>query len=361
MTTRNLRRIEPLENRLCLSVSVAVTDGDLIVSGDADGAVEIVAVSEGAFQVSDNGVLIADETTLNGVTDDIHINLEESIEGTNDTVTIDLGGQAVDRVYAELGDGDNAFEILNGTATSLVYRGGDGIDSVSLDATIESRVNAMLGDGDNDLTVSGAIGNLTVHGGEGADLVAIGETATVSGGVTAKLGDGDNSLMVAGAVDGHLLVSARDGADTVTLTETATVGRSVRTALGDGDNSLTVAGQVDGNVGYSGGDGNDEVSLAASAVIGEDFNARLGDGENSVTHDGIVEGDFRVVSFNEDDAVDIAETAVVGGETILGLGEQQEREHGGCGNHLGDRVGRGLEALELNGRPLGFYYRGFRR
>jgi hypothetical protein len=358
MRSQLFRRFEPLENRLCLSVSVAVTDGDLVVSGDADGAVEIVAVSEGAYRVTDNGVLIADETTLVGVTDDIHIDLEGTDDGANDTVTVDLGGQAVDRIYAELGDGDNVFEVLNGTATSLVYRGGDGIDSVSIDATVESRATLTLGDGDNDLTVTSAVGNLAIHGGDGADLVAIAESATVSGGITAKLGDGDNSLTLAGDVEGHLLVSARDGADTVSVAETATVGRSARIALGDGDNSLNVAGAIDGNLGYDGGDGNDSVSLIASAVIGQNFSARLGGGENTVTHEGTVEGDFRIVSFNEDDTVDIADAAVIGGETILGLGEQ--REHRGCGLHP-EGLGRALEALTLNGRQLGFFYRGFRR
>jgi hypothetical protein len=68
------------------------------------------------------------------------------------------------------------------------------------------------------------------------------------------------------------------------------------------------------------------------------------------------------VSFNEDDVVDITDTAVIGGETNLGLGEQEEFGHGchgGIGIGLG--IGRGLESLALNGRNLGFYYRGFRR
>jgi hypothetical protein len=96
-------------------VTASVSDGDLVVEGDADGAVEIVAVSEGAYRVTDNGVVIADETTLQGVTDDIHINLESTVAGTNDTLTIDLAGQTVDKVYAELGDGDNSFELVGGT------------------------------------------------------------------------------------------------------------------------------------------------------------------------------------------------------------------------------------------------------
>src|SRR5262245_65497758 len=103
MFTRSLTSFEPLENRLCLSVTAAVSDGDLIIKGDADGAVEIVAVSDGAFRVTDNGVVIADETTLTGIDDDINIKLEQTIGGTNDTVTVDLSAltdQTIDKIYA---------------------------------------------------------------------------------------------------------------------------------------------------------------------------------------------------------------------------------------------------------------------
>ncbi len=335
MSKQKPRRFESLENRLCLSVSVAVTDGDLVVQGDADGAVEIVAVSDGAFRVTDNGVVIADETTLQGVTDDVRINLESSIADTNDTVTVDLGTQSVDKVYADLGNGDNSFTLLGGTATGLVYRGGNGADSVSLDATINSR-------------------------------------AFVS------LGDGDNNLSVAGAIDGCLLVSARDGNDTVTLAEGATVGRSARIALGNGDNTTTIAGSIDGNLAYDGGDGNDLVTLAETAVVADNFFARLGAGDNTVTDAGNIAGDLRVVSANANDTVDVTDTAVVGGTTNLGLGDQQGR-HGGCGhghelahgggnaaNHVASheamhQASPGLNTLALNGRNLGFYYRGFRR
>src|SRR5262245_37683048 len=204
MFTRKLSSFEPLENRLCLSVTATVSDGDLIVKGDADGAVEIVAASEGAFRVTDNGVVIADETTLTGVDDDINIKLEQTTDDTNDTVTVDLSAltdQTIDRIYADLGDGDNSFELVGGTASGLTFRGGDGIDSVSIGTTIESRVFVSLGDGDNDLTLTSTVGNLSVHGGEDADLVAISDTATVTGGVSAQLGDGDNSLTLAGAVE----------------------------------------------------------------------------------------------------------------------------------------------------------------
>jgi hypothetical protein len=354
MSKYRRRKFEALENRFCLAVAANVTNGgDLVVEGDADGAVEIVAVGDGAYRVTDNGVVIADETMLQGVTDDIHVKLESSIEGTNDTVTLDLAGQTVDKVYAALGDGDNTFELLGGTANGLVYRGGDGIDSVALSATIESRAMVLLGDGDNDIAVTGEIGNLSVHGGDDADLVAISDTATVSRGISAKLGAGDNSLTLAGTIEGHLLVAARDGADTVTVAEDASVGASAKISLGDGDNSATVAGTIDGNLVYDGSDGNDSVTLAQSAIIVGSFFGRLGKGENTVTQAGTVEGDFRVVSANENDTVDITDTAVISGETDLGLGDQQEGR-GRC-------LGGGLEPLMFNGRQLGFFYRRLRR
>jgi hypothetical protein len=103
-----------------LAVTATVTDGDLVVEGDADGAIEIVAVSAGAYRVTDNGIVVADETVLQGITDDIHIELEVSIGGTNDIVTVDLAGQTVDKIYADLGNGDNSFELLGGTAGGFV-------------------------------------------------------------------------------------------------------------------------------------------------------------------------------------------------------------------------------------------------
>jgi hypothetical protein len=356
MTNLKRRKFEVLENRFCLAVTAMVTDGgDLIVEGDADGAVKIVAVSEGTFRVTDNGVVIADETTLQGVTDDIRIRLDTDAEDNNDVVTIDLAGQSVDRVYANLGDGDNSFELTGGTAHGLVYRGGDDNDGVALGGTIESRALVSLGDGDNDLMVTGEVGSLAVCGGDGADMVAIAATAILSRSVSTKLGGGDNSFTHNGTIEGRLLVSARDGADTVSVAEGATIGGTAKIALGDGDNSTTVAGTIDGNLAYHGGDGNDSVTLAETASIADSFHARLGEGDNSVTHAGTVGGDFRVVSANADDTVDITDTAVIGGETDLGLGEQHEGR-GRCRGGNG-----GLESLVFNGRQLGFFFRRTRR
>ena len=73
MKAERLHSIERLENRVYLTVTASVSDGDLVVEGQADGAVEITAVEEGKFVVTDNGVEVA---TLEGVNDDIMIKLD---------------------------------------------------------------------------------------------------------------------------------------------------------------------------------------------------------------------------------------------------------------------------------------------
>src|SRR5262245_52756575 len=98
---------ESLESKRCLAVTAAVTaGGDLLVEGTADGAVEIVAVSAGTYRVSDNGVVVADADVLTGVTDDVRIDLEDAADGAVNSVTLNLGDQSVDAVYAYLGNGD---------------------------------------------------------------------------------------------------------------------------------------------------------------------------------------------------------------------------------------------------------------
>jgi hypothetical protein len=349
-------RFESLESRLALAVTATVVDGDLVVEGDADGTVEIAAVGAGAYQVTDNGVMIADGMTLQGVTDDIRINIDRSAAADN-TVVLNLTDQEVDRVYARLGDGDNSLQLVGGTAASFFYRGGDGADSVDLGTAITSGAWVSLGDGENNFKVSSEVRRIDVKGGDDADAIAIAELATVTRSVSAYLGDGDNTFSLEGNIDGFLNVSSGDGLDTVTLAADSSVGRTVRLALGDGDNTAMAAGTVDGSLAYRGRDGNDSLTIDATAAITDNLFARLGEGDNTVTHAGNVGGDFRVVSANENDNVDIADTAVIGGETDLGLGEEQDlggRCRGGRGiGFLGD-VARFLRREALSRGRLGF-------
>ncbi len=278
---------EALEDRALLAVTAAVTaGGDLVVQGKADGAVEIVAVSAGAYRVTDNGAVVADSDVLAGVTDDIRISLADGAAATDD-VTLDLGGQSVDEIQVKLGNGDNSFLLTGGAANALSYRGGSGADLVQLAATVKDSAALKLGAGDNSVTVTGALGRLDVNAG--------------------------------------------DGVDSVSIAAGATVDDSVKLSLGSGNNTAAIGGAIEGSLAYEGRAGNDAITIAETALIADKFFARLGDGDNSVTHLGSVGGDFKVVSANADDTVDIAATATVGGETTLGLGEQQGRHGGHCG------------------------------
>jgi hypothetical protein len=107
MFLQNRPKFEFLENRLCLAVTGSVSSGDLVSGVGADSAVEIVAVGEGDIRVTDNGVVVEDETTLQGISDDIQINQidhETDIKSTKVMVADDLAVQTVDKVYADLGD-----------------------------------------------------------------------------------------------------------------------------------------------------------------------------------------------------------------------------------------------------------------
>src|SRR5262249_8220709 len=113
---------ERLESRYCLTVTAAVTGDNLVVSGGAGGAVVVHEDSAGTFSVTDNGVAVG--TPLSNVTGGIKLNIDASAGADND-VTIDLAGQAVDKIMANLGDGNNSLTIQGGTVNgNVTFTGG---------------------------------------------------------------------------------------------------------------------------------------------------------------------------------------------------------------------------------------------
>ena len=75
------------------------------------------------------------------------------------------GTQTIDAVYANLGSGNNTFDLKGGTASRLYYRGGSGNDTVQIDSTVTGGAYVELGSGDNGLTVNGEYRPLGVSGG----------------------------------------------------------------------------------------------------------------------------------------------------------------------------------------------------
>src|SRR5687768_15546533 len=108
-SSRSLR-FEHIEPRLCLAVTAGIgSNGDLNVEGDSAGPIEIAALDADSYQVSENGVLVG---TVDGVRRAIRVTLGAS----NDDVTLDLAGQAVNKdVRVELGGGANSFTLKSGT------------------------------------------------------------------------------------------------------------------------------------------------------------------------------------------------------------------------------------------------------
>ena len=70
--------LETLEQKVCLTVSVALDDGSLLVSGDADGIVEVSANENDQLEVTDAGVLIGAFANVSEL--DIKLDPEESGE-----------------------------------------------------------------------------------------------------------------------------------------------------------------------------------------------------------------------------------------------------------------------------------------
>src|SRR5262245_8956953 len=105
---------ESLEKRLALAVSATVTNGDLVVTGDADVIVAITSTGSGGFTVNDNGTT----TTLSGVTRNIKIDIDQTA-GADNTVTVDLGTQAIQKIYADLGNGTNSLSVTGGSAKNF--------------------------------------------------------------------------------------------------------------------------------------------------------------------------------------------------------------------------------------------------
>ena len=361
------------EERICLTVSAAVNDmGSLHVRGDADGPVEIVATGEGAFDITDDGSLVA---SVDGVTKNIIVFLDGAGNGnngssdaaasaSNDHVSIQLNDQDVDNVLVRLGHGDNRFDIAGDEAIDRVlYFGGEDADEVNLGvdtdfmalaltgagddainlladanrarfrmglgndtATLRqsssaTRVAVGLGAGDDTLQVNGDVTEgLFVRGEQGNDEIGIGADASIGSRLNIRLGNGDNSVGIAGNVGGHLNIVGGSGADQVVMNPGSDIGGTARMMLGGGDNSVGIRGSLTGSLFVRGGQGNDQVNITDAATIDGNVGILLGAGDNSFAHEGSIDGNLTVLSFNPDDV--FTANGFVGGETRLGPGQQ---------------------------------------
>lgn len=354
---------QQFENRICLAASAILTDGgSLLVTGDADGPVEIVSTGEQTFQVSDDGTVIGefDEVNRNIV---LRLDDRSADIPIDDVVSIQLGDSQIDNVMASLGNGDNtlviqgaqpieraiflggegddtvSFDIdtefitvaltgagddtvnTNGESNRVRIRTGDGNDTVTLgDGVVANRIGVRLGNGDNSIQSNADTSQVMyIRGGDGVDEVAIGEQSNV-GRAIVRLGQGDNNLGLAGTVEGSLFVRAGAGNDTFTMAESATIGRHAGIILGSGDNQFDVSGDFGGSFFIRGGLGDDAVRIRSTADVEGSVGVVLGDGDNSILHNGAIEGDLFATSKNANDQFVVSGT--VEGRIRLAPGDQ---------------------------------------
>ncbi len=252
-----VRSLLPVEDKVAPESQItAELDGrDLVISGETMGHVEIVAVARNAFEIYEDGLLV---TTVEGVRGDLNVEFGES----DDTVTLDLGGYRFRRdVNIDLGDGENCLEIVNGSIRGrLDVDGGDGSDIVRIGEDVYVRRSSTIetGDGADALDIAGEFRNLRLRTGDGNDDVDFsgearklslrsgdgGDEIDVSGyarSVYLRTGDGEDVINVSGDAR-TVSVRSGDGNDQIELS--GEVRRTARVTTGDGDDSLTVLGDI---------------------------------------------------------------------------------------------------------------------
>jgi len=193
----------------------AVLEGDdLIVSGQANGDLRILAIQDDLFQILDGGRVVS---TVEGVTGDLRIGLGDA----DDQVTLDLGGNRFGgSVMVNLGDGTNNFQVVDGVIRGhLKIHGGDGQDdlAVSEDVTIRKHAKLKTGSGDDSFELAGQFKRrLVLHSGDGDDSLSF--SGSIQVGLWANMGDGDDVFKVlpSGSLGHHATIMMGTGEDRFT-------------------------------------------------------------------------------------------------------------------------------------------------
>lgn len=341
--TRSVTDYQKLEDRVYLAVTASVTpSGSLSVRGAADGDVEITNVGFRQYLVTDNGVDIA---TLNGVSRNMVVNLDSPGE-QNNVVRIDLMDAVFENIVVELNSGDNDFQITGtGEARRVIYRGGNGDDTVVVNVDTEQITSVAPGGGVNSFTALANSNRFRFRGGGNNDTVTLGSAAapgafeanyagivlgngqnvfssyaiintqqfvrggdhadtilsfTVSGSALFPLGTGNNVLRLDGTYD-NLFVRGGNDADAVFFFPSAVVNGRVGLILIGGDDFVRVDGTFNTDFFFNSTDGNDQVFFGGSTSVNGDVYVLLGADTNLFTHDGQTTGDLFVTSANIND------------------------------------------------------------
>ena len=284
MTRRSLR-FEQLERRLLLAgdVKVAVSRGDLIVTGDqnpaagVDETVQIASLGGGAYRVTGSA---GTQLVYNGQT-----GLEFDVPGVTRDVIVDMK------------TGTDSVTVLMDSAhlplpRNLKIKGGTGIDVITVEGgEITGAMTLDGGSEDNTLEVTDTIvaKNVSLKGLAGVDTLTLGQVE-FRGKLTVDTGAGNDQLTINGGgivkdVAKDVSVKTGDGDDAVTLTGGDFGGKlTIDSGAGNDKNVTLDGGQVAKDVSIKTGEGDDVVEIIDGNLLGK-LTINAGNGENVVTID----------------------------------------------------------------------------
>jgi hypothetical protein len=316
-------RLENLEQRHLLAgnVTVAVTNGDLVITGDgSSNFVEISAtVNAGEYVVKGlflNAVTKINQgtnaVTVSGVTDDFNINLN----GGNDKIRIGSLAQVLkipDDITMNTQVGNDTVIMQRVTADSLFSNLGNATDATNNTDTLNLnscnfRTGKMdTGAGADKVTIAGTKfrTKFDMNTGLGADIVK--NTNVLAGIANLTLGgaedDKDELTATKATITNAATILLGGGNDKVIFAE-AKVTNRVTLDLGDGNDTGTISSSSAGEVYLLCGAGDDVGNFTGPLTVGNVF-ARGGDGIDTGTVSNIdsieVSGDYDVDEFEGGD------------------------------------------------------------
>ena len=353
--------VESLEPRVCLALEVALEGSWLAISGETIGPVEVkveqMPVESGtapAYVISHNGDAIGAPIFLDEASAGVQLQLGDS----SDQVTVDLGGESVSKIYADLGRGDNSLTLINGEVTeSLTVRGGEQADKVRLpnSAAVNGLVHLALGEGDNLIEIAGAAGLVVAEPQGGSGTLEL-DTTTVVDQLFARIGQGKETATLADTFAHAAHSSANDSYDAFQFGRSArqdqttrdpghlhglAAGKASHTAglLSQHIDSAATASTATAAVLAAAVDVGDDaaelptntiepsarprrtgggtVAIATAAVVGGKLAAQLANGDNALSPQGVVGNNLIVVTINPKESVSIKVEGEVVDKTLI--------------------------------------------
>ena len=211
------------------AVLAGVSDGDNQVNIQLDLPVTVSAGS-------------GNDSLTTGGGDDVILAGRETTPSTPATATIKSSVPAPSNITA--GDGNNAVQLEDGTATIHAGTGDNSITSQQGDVTID------IAGGNNKILLGNGATNITI-GGTGNNSITLS-----TGAAQITTGDGDDSILCSGAAT----ISSGGGNDRIENDDTSPDSSSINGGAG---NDTILGGDCDGTI--LGGDGNDSIRTGSGS------------------------------------------------------------------------------------------------